>query len=304
MSETIQVNSISQIHKALGLEDPKHPLVSVIQAEDMKNGVDMKEARLVINLCQITLKQGQCGTIRYGRNSYDYQNGTLVFIAPGQVIEFQRDPDEEYDTHKGWTLAFHPDLIRKSDLAESIRDYSFFSYDANEALHVSDEERTTIEELLDKIVKEYSQNLDKHSQKLIISNIQLLLDYCVRFYDRQFFTRTNLNSDVVSKFERLIHHYYDNHEIEVSGIPTVHYCAEKLNLSANYLSDLLRKETGKSAQEHIHLFIVDKAKTSLLNSSNSISEIGYSLGFEYPQHFSKLFKLKTGVSPSEYRALN
>jgi AraC-like DNA-binding protein len=174
----------------------------------------------------------------------------------------------------------------------------------NEALHLSEGELKTIEQLLDKIVQEYSQNLDKHSQNLIISNIELLLDYCTRFYDRQFYTRTNLNTDIVSKFERLLKAYYQTKMVDEAGIPNVQYMARELNFSSNYLSDLLKKETGKTAQEHIHLFVIEKAKNILLNSGNSISEIGYSLGFEYPQHFSKMFKLKTGMSPSEYRNLN
>ena len=196
------------------------------------------------------------------------------------------------------------DLIRKSNLAEKISQYSFFNYDSNEALHLSDKERKTIEELLEKIVTEYSQNLDRHSQHLIVANIELLLDYCLRFYDRQFYTRTNINNDVVSKFERTLKEYYQTGKADKLGVPNVHYCANELNLSSNYLSDLLKKETGKTTQEHIHLHIIEKAKNILLNSNHSISEVGYTLGFEYPQHFSSLFKSKTGFSPRAYRNLN
>jgi AraC-like DNA-binding protein len=210
----------------------------------------------------------------------------------------------ETNNDKGWTLAFHPDLISKSKLSDKMDGYSFFYYDVNEALHLSNEELNTIECLLDKIVKEYSQNLDKHSQNLIISNIELLLDYCMRFYDRQFYTRTNLNTDIVSKFERLLKVYYRSDKVQNLGIPTVHFLAKEMSLSSNYLSDLLKKETGKTAQEHIHLFVIEKAKNILLNSNRSISEIGYSLGFEYPQHFSNLFKSKTGISPGKFRNLN
>ena len=195
-------------------------------------------------------------------------------------------------------------MIQKSDLGEKISRYSFFRYDVNEALHLSDEERKTIEELLEKIIKEYSQNLDRHSQHLIISNIELLLDYCLRFYDRQFYTRTNLNTDVVSKFERLLQNYYQTVIALELGIPNVNYCAKELNVSSNYLSDLLKKETGKTTLEHIHLYVIEKAKNNLLNSTNSISNIGYDLGFEYPQHFSNLFKAKTGYSPTDFRNLN
>ena len=194
MSDTIILNFISQIHQSLGLAKPKHPLVTVVEAEDIKTDAEFRDVRIIVNLYQIALKKGIKGTLKYGRNSYDYQEGTLIFTAPGQVLKYENDAEADSDTYDGWTLVFHPDLIRKSDLAEKIDGYTFFDYDAIEALHLSDEERTTIEELLDKIVKEYSQNLDKYSQHLIVSNIELLLDYCVRFYDRQFYTRTNLNT--------------------------------------------------------------------------------------------------------------
>ena len=180
--------------------------------------------------------------------------------------------------------------------------YTFFNYEVHEALHLSEEEIKTIEDLRDKIIAEYSPNLDRHSQNLIVTNIELFLDYCLRFYDRQFYTRTNLHSDVVSRFERSLKEYYAA-ENGFQGLPTVHDAAESLNLSANYLSDLLKKETGKTAQEHIHLYIIEKAKTQLLNSGESISQIAYSLGFDYPQHFSSLFKSKTGYSPRAYRSM-
>ena len=302
MPNTIIFNSISQVHQSLGLPKPKHPLVTLVRAEDIKNTSDFRGVTYIMNLYQIALKKGRYGTLRYGRSSYDYQEGTLIFTAPGQVLEYETN--DALDDYQGWTLGFHPDLIRKSDLGDKIDNYTFFDYASIEALHISDEELKTIEEILDKIVKEYSQNLDKHSQHLIISNIQLLLDYCLRFYDRQFYTRTNLHTDVVSKFERLLKSYYKTNKMHEIGVPTVNYCAGELNLSPNYLSDLLKKETSKTTQEHIHRFIIEKAKNRLLNSSNSVSEIAYSLGFEYPQHFSSLFKSKTGRSPREYRILN
>jgi len=305
MYNTFIINSISQAHQSLGLAKPKHPLVTVVYARDIKAVSDFQEVKVVNNLFQITLKSTKdCGRLLYGKNSYDYEEGTLVFTAPGQVTEYKGDFSIGNKDNKGWILAFHPDLIRKSGLADKINRYTFFNYDVNEALHLSDVERNTIEELLDKIIKEYSQNLDSHSQNLIISNIELLLDYCLRFYDRQFYTRTNLNSDIVSKFERLLKGYYQTEKVMDLGLPNVNYCAKKLNLSPNYLSDLLKKETGKTAQEHIHLYVVDKAKNILLNSSDSVSEIAYTLGFEYPQHFSNLFKSKTGLSPREYRNMN
>lgn len=304
MAEAYVINSISQAHQSVGLPPPKHPLVSLVKTVDYKPKIDFRGLKVINNLYQITLKQLGCGNLMYGKNSYDYEDGTLIFTSPGQVTIFQGEMPAENSSDKGWTLAFHPDLIRKSSLADKINQYSFFNYEVNEALHLSEEELKTIEELLDKIVKEYSQNLDKHSQNLIISNIELLLDYCTRFYDRQFFTRSNLNLDFVSKFESLLKRYYETEDIDEKGLPTVQYLAKQLNFSSNYLSDLLKKETGKTAQEHIHLFVIEKAKNKLLNSESSISEIGYSLGFDYPQHFSNLFKSKTGFSPSEYRNLN
>ena len=303
MSNPIVINSIAQAHQALGLPKPQHPLVTLVKTSDAQHGSVFQGSKFVINLYQIILKQIGCGSLQYGRNSYDYEEGTLVFTAPGQVIGF----DDEFEVGEelgGWTLAFHPDLIRKSDLGDKMTRYTFFDYDVNEALHLSEEERKTIEDLIEKIIKEYSQNLDRHSQHLIISNIQLLLDYCIRYYDRQFYTRANLNSDVVSKFERLLREYYQTEKVIELGIPSVSYCAGELHVSPNYLSDLLKKETGKTAQEHIHLYIIEQAKNSLLNSSHSISEIGFTLGFEYPQHFSNLFKSKTGFSPRKYRNMN
>lgn len=304
MPKEFVINTISQAHQAVGLPAPKHPLVSVVKTADYRPTVDFRGLKVINNLYQITLKQLGCGNLMYGKNSYDYEQGTLVFTSPGQVTVFEGEMPTDNETDMGWTLAFHPDLIRKSSLADKMRQYSFFNYEVNEALHLSEEELKTIEELLDKIVKEYSQNLDKHSQNLIVSNIELLLDYCTRFYDRQFYTRSNLNLDYVSKFEKLLNRYYETDEVNEKGLPNVQYLARELSFSSNYLSDLLKKETGKTAQEHIHLFVIEKAKNKLLNSKNSISEIGYSLGFEYPQHFSSLFKSKTGYSPSEYRNLN
>jgi AraC-like DNA-binding protein len=304
MSNTFIIDSISQAHQSLGLAKPKHPLVSVVYARDIKSISDFQNVKVVNNLYQITLKQAGCGTLLYGKNSYDYHQGTLVFTAPGQVTQFDGDMQSESENIEGWTLAFHPDLIRKSSLADKMSRYTFFSYDISEALHLSDDERNTVEDLLDKIIKEFSQNLDQHSQNLIISNIELFLDYCVRFYDRQFYTRTNLNSDLVSRFEKLLISYFQENKGNEIGLLSVNYCSDKLNLSSNYLSDMLKRETGKTAQEHIHLYIIEKAKNNLLNTSDSVSEIGYALGFEYPQHFSNLFKSKTGYSPREYRNLN
>lgn len=303
MSTTVTIDSISQVHEALGLAKPKHPLISVVHSEDIETMTTYTNVRIVNNLYQVAFKETFDGSLRYGRNSYDFQEGSLVCTAPGQVVQY--DGNEEVElTVEGWSLIFHPDLFRKSDLANKIDNYGFFDYASNEALHLSNDERVHLEALLDKIVSEYSQNLDRHSLHLINSTIEMLLDYCLRYYDRQFFTRTDLNKDVISKFERTLKAYYQTSKEHDLGVPTLPYCANELNLSPTYLSDLLKKETGKSAQEHIHLFIIDKAKTRLLNTGHTVSEIAYGLGFDYPQHFSTLFKSKTGISPSEFRNVN
>lgn len=277
MNDIYRLKTISQVCEFLNTEKPKHPLVTIIP-----HGVTMDDKfygkTIVADMYQVILKPDSDGSFAYGRNTYDFQEGTLVFMKPGQVFTM---PHWDKSTAKGgWMLIFHPDLIRKSELGKHIDDYSFFSYDSHEALHLSDEEKNEISLISEKIKKEYSHNIDKHSQKLIVSNIELMLDYCTRFYDRQFYTRTNLNVDVVSRFEQLLKDYYDLGKQLDSGLPTVSYCGAELNMSSNYLSDLLKKETGRNALEHIHFYVIDKAKTQLLNSSEPASQIGYGLGFE------------------------
>ncbi|MEM7087280.1 MAG: helix-turn-helix domain-containing protein [Bacteroidota bacterium] len=300
MKEIIKLDTIAEAHEFLGLGKPKHPLISVLRMRDLLQDFEVDNVRYSLGLYQISLKDNCPYTIvNYGRNSYDYQEGTMVFTAPNQILEFVKR--ETLDDDAGWSLAFHPDLIRKSQLGEKMDDFSFFSYATNEALHLSEEERKTVTEIVEKIENEYSANIDAHSQTLIISNIELLLNYCTRFYDRQFYTRTNLNQDFVSKFEQLLKNYYASNQQLESGIPTVQYCGEAMHMSPKYLSDLLRKETGQGTQDHIHRYIIEKAKNILLNSKESASEIAYALGFEYPQYFSRIFKKKTSMSPNEYR---
>lgn len=303
MSNIISIESVSQVHQSLGLPSPKHPLISVLKTDAIDDYSDFTNVRVVNNLYQIAFKEMMAGSLNYGRNSYDFQDGTLIFTAPNQVSEYTTRSGGDLNL-KGWSLVFHPDLIRRSDLAEKISGYGFFEYDSNEALHLSEVENNHIEQLRNKIEYEYSQKLDSHSLNLINANLELLLDYCLRYYDRQFLSRTVLNQDVISKFERTLKTYYRTYRETDLGLPSITYCADQLNLSPKYLSDLLKKETGKAAQEHIHLFIVERAKNILLNSSLSISQIAYSLGFDYPQHFSNLFKSKTGNSPTEFRNFN
>lgn len=297
---SIHIESIHETHQFLSLGKPKHPLISVFKFGKEQIQASNENFKYSLGLYQISIK-GNCPyTIsKYGRNSYDFQECSMIFTSPNQVLEFNKSYQTEDDDC--WTLVFHPDLIRKSELGKKIESYAFFSYASNEALHLSDEERNTITEITQKIVKEYSNNIDTHSQTLIISNLELLLNYCTRFYDRQFYTRTNLNKDVTSDFEQVLQNYYKTEKQLELGIPTVKFCANEMNMSPRYLSDLLRKETAKSTQEHIHNYIIEKAKNNLLNSKDSASEIAYKLGFEYPQYFSKMFKKSTSMSPIEYR---
>lgn len=301
MSGIMRVNTISEVHKAFDLPKPKHPLVSVFEHKDLPYKRELFDIPIAMDLYQVTFKMCLDGSFKYGRNTYDFQEGTMIFTRPGQVLSMDGTIEPQNIGVGGWTLLFHPDLIRKSELGKNIDRYGFFSYDVTEALHLSDDEKKTLLDITDKIIKEYSSNLDRHSQKLIVSNIELLLDYCIRFYDRQFYTRTNLNVDLVSRFERWISEYMGSESLKETGLPSVQTCGSHLNLSPNYLSDLLKKETGKTTQEHIHSYIIERAKTVLLNSQMTVSEIAYDLGFEYPQYFSKLFKSKTGMSPLVFR---
>ena len=303
MSKIFHVETITEAHYIFGITKPKHPLVSVIHHKQVQVRPEFHNVRCTLGMYYISCKSHVEGSLKYGRNSYDFQEGSMLFVKPEQVLTYDGH-DESTSPDNGWALLFHPDLIRKSELGKTIEDYSFFSYDVTEALHLSEEEKRSLNELIIKIEKEYNQNIDRHSQKLIISNIELLLDYCTRYYDRQFYTRTNLNKDVLTKFETLLKDYYSNDNQLSLGIPSVNYCGKELNISPKYLSDLLKKETGKNAKHHIDDFLINKAKNRLLSSTDSISQVAYDLGFEYHQHFSKLFKLKTGLSPSEYRNLN
>lgn len=302
MNEIIRIKSINEVHRIFELEKPRHPLVSVIQIDDRITNFDYGDPKYIFEFYQINLKQGFSGSMNYGRNSYDFDEGTLTFIKPNQTIQIENQ--DEIKGSSGWTLLFHPDLIRKSELGRTIEDYSFFNYDLNEALHLSENEKNSITELVLKIQEEYNQNIDKHSQELIIANIEMLLKYSKRFYDRQFFTRTNLNQDLLSEFNTVVRTYYNSENPIESGVLSVKECARQLNLSVNYLGDLIKSETGRSAKDQINDYVIEKAKNQLLGSKESISQIAYSLGFEYPQGFNKLFKAKVGISPSAYRNLN
>ena len=297
MDAILKLENISQYNSMRGIET-YHPLVSVI---DMSKATPTQSARLHFGFYCVFLKEINCGELKYGCNYYDYQEGTLVFVAPGQILGIN---SKELIQPKGWALLFHPDLIRGTSLGHNIKDYTFFSYEVNEALHLSEKEKQIVIDCLNKIEYEIQQSIDKHSKKLISNNIELLLNYCMRFYDRQFITRSNVNRDILGKFEKLLDNYLQSEITQTIGLPTVKYCADQLHLSANYFGDLIKKETGKSAQEHIQLKLIDVAKELIFDTSKSVSEIAYELGFKYPQHFTRMFKNETGYTPNQFRLLN
>ncbi|RKE02152.1 helix-turn-helix domain-containing protein [Marinifilum flexuosum] len=302
MSDIINIKTITELHDIMGFEKPQHPLISIVdfsKVEPIHLGSNIK---IVSFLYSVMLKSANCGHVRYGRKTYDFQEGTLFCMAPNQVIT--TEGVDEPDEYSGWGLFFHPDLIRKSALSKKIQEFTFFTYEVDEALHLSDLEKKNLSELLGRIKDEYCANLDNFSNDVILSSLELFLNYCNRYYGRQFITRSSYNKDILSQLESLLKDYFNTDKAEQFGIPTVKYCAEQLNFSPNYLSDLIKKESGKSVQEHIHYRLIEKAKTKLLSTTNSISEIANELGFEYPQYFSKIFKSKTGLSPVEYRNLN
>jgi AraC-like DNA-binding protein len=298
MDEIMKLENISQYNSLRGVKT-LHPLVSVYELSKMKL---IPETRVHFGFYCVFLKEVKCGDMKYGCNYYDYQEGTLVFIAPGQVAGIGNAPGSPHP--KGWALLFHPDLIRGTSIGHNIKEYTFFSYEANEALHLSEKERQIIIDCLNKIDHELHQSIDKHSKTLIANNIELLLNYCMRFYDRQFITRSHVNKDILVKFERLLDDYFKSEMPQTIGLPTVKYCAENIHLSANYLGDLIKKETGKSPQEHIQLKLMEIAKERIFDTSKTVSEIAYELGFKHPQHFSRMFKNETGYSPNEYRLIN
>lgn len=297
MRDIYRIEKVDDYNKLNGVET-LHPLVSIIDFSKTDSSYS-NHTHFYYGVYAVFLKEYDCGELRYGRNKYDYQEGSLVFVSPGQVLELIKNPNST--KRKGWALLFHPDLIHGTNLGKQMGDYTFFSYEINEALHISERERKMVMEWFEKISFETSQPIDKHSKKIIVNNIQLFLDYCIRFYDRQFITRSIDNKDILTRFESLLNKYFQS-ELPVStGFPTVKYCADQLHLSPNYFGDLIKKETGKSAQEHIQLKILDLAKERIFDSRKSIGEIAYELGFKYPQHFSRLFKTETGLTPNEYR---
>jgi AraC-like DNA-binding protein len=298
MEKILRIDTVSK-HDKFYHQENLHPLVSVIDFEGTTP--EVYASKMTFAFYAVYLKDVHCGDIKYGRHTYDYQDRTLVFVAPGQVINVSIDQDYK---PQGFALLFHPDLIHGTPLGKHIDNYTFFSYESREALHLSQKERKIIIDCFEKIKYELEQRMDNHSKTLIAANIELFLNYCVRFYERQFITRSDVNRNNIERFENLLKDYFHSDRPQTIGLPSVAYCAEQLHLSPNYFGDMVKKETGKTALEYIHLKIMDIAKEKILDTSRSISEIAYDLGFKYPHHFTRAFKKNTGYTPNEYRSLN
>jgi AraC family transcriptional activator of pobA len=294
-----RLESVTQFNSERG-QQTLHPLITVL---DQSKSQPIRVTKFISELYVIFLKNEKCADLRYGRSHYDYQEDSLIFLSPGQVAGF----DEENGTTiqpNGWALAFHPDMIRGTALGTMIKDYHYFSYDVKESLHVSAREKELLLECFGKIAYELQHPIDKHSRKLIVSTIELFLNYCERFYDRQFITREHINKDILTRFEELLDNYFKSDKPGQIGLPSVAYCANELHLSAKYFGDLIKKETGQSAQDYLQGKVIDVAKERMFDHKKTISEIAYDMGFRYPQHFSRLFKQRVGQSPHDFRIMN
>lgn len=298
-NKIIKIDSVSELHKLMGLSKPKHPLVSLVNYNDIQYAAIENSVKAILNFYTVSIKHNADCKFNYGQNYYDFDEGVLAFMEPGQIASGTQNGNLRAD---GWLLVFHPDLIRNYPIGKNIKNYGFFSYAVNEALHLSESEEAMLGEIFRNIEKEYNHSIDQFSQDVMVSQIELLLNYSNRFYNRQFITRKTASSDLLTKMEILLDEYFGNDKTLESGLPTVHFFAEKLNLSPNYLSDMLRIATGQSTQQHIHNKLIEKAKEALTTTNLSVSEIAYGLGFEHPQSFNKLFKSKVNISPLEYRA--
>lgn len=301
MKDVIQLKSITDLNRVLQIET-RHPLVAVVDFTQVDDYVE-HGTRLSADFYSVMFKNYCVNEIRYGRQAMDFQEGSLICVAPRQVLTMDKEVEERSD-RMGWGLFFHPELLRGTALSGKMADYSFFHYDTKEALNLSDKEKQTLYDCVQKIEHELQENIDRHSQTLMVSGIELLLNYCSRYYERQFITRKGSHSDVLSQVEAMLRTYFRSELVHELGLPTVRYLAGQVHLSPSYLSDLLKRETGMNAQDHIHAQLIEEAKLVLLNSDRTVSEIAYSLGFQYPQYFSRLFKQKTGSSPAAFRNMN
>lgn len=298
-NKPIIFETISQLHKAMGQAKPMHPLISILNYGEAVFDPKEFENGLILNYYKISFKTQFTGKIKYGHGYYDFEEGGMSFVAPGQILKMQ---DEEAD-YSGMSLHIHPDFIRPYSLNTNIKKYGFFSYSAAEALYLSEKEKETILGVFKNISDELNERIDSFSQDVIISQIEVLLNYSNRFYNRQFITRKVTNHDVLSKLELLLEDYFEDEKIIENGVPTVQLLADALQLSPRYLSDLLRNVSGQNTQQFIHDKLIEKAKEYIANGNFSVSEIAYKLGFEHPQSFSKLFKKKTSITPLAFKEL-
>lgn len=290
-------NSISELHRALGLPKPLHPLVSLVDYANIKSDTDEISKGMILNFYKVSYKRNFHGKIKYGQHYYDFDEGGLSFVSPNQIISANANEAD----YGGFTLLFHPDFLRNYPLGKNIRNYGFFSYAAYEALYLSEKEKEIIIGIFKNIEHELSLSIDNFSQDIILSQIEQLLNYSNRFYNRQFITRKAAHSDLLTELEKILDDHFNTNEGLVKGLPSVQEISEKLNVSQRYLSDMLRQLTGQNTQQHIHNRLIDKAKEILSTTELSVGEIAYQLGFEHPQSFNKLFKNKTNVSPVEFR---
>ncbi|HEY2580461.1 MAG TPA: helix-turn-helix transcriptional regulator [Mucilaginibacter sp.] len=298
--QPLRIKTISEYHRVMGLPKPEHPLISVVDLADTKHVTGEEPTSMVFDFYSISLKRNFNAKIKYGQQQYDFDEGTMFFISPGQVfgIEMQKGT---ILYRSGWILLIHPDFIWNTSLAKTIKQYEFFDYSVHEALFLSEKEETIITGMMKSIQQEYHTNIDKFTQDVLIAHIELLLKYAKRFYERQFITRKISNHQILGRLEDILNTYFNSDEILKNGLPTVTHVAEALNVSPGYLSGLLKVLTGLNTQQHIHQKLIEKAKEKLSTTDLSVSEIAYELGFEHPQSFSKLFKTKTNFSPLEFR---
>lgn len=293
-----RIKSITDGHRIAGLEKPRHPLISIVDVSQFKNNSDVNA--VVFDFYVVSLKTG-CNNLLYGQQKYDFDEGLMAFMSPGQVLRGEEEgmpPDLN-----GWMLFIHPDFLWNTPLAKKIKQYDYFDYATNEALFLSDKEEMLIHTIIENIRNEYNNNIDKFSQDVIIAQLELLFTYAQRFYERQFITRKITNHKILDRLEDVLADYFNNEELLSKGLPSVQFVAEALNISSKYLGSLLKQLTGLTTQQHIHERLIEKAKEKLSTTALSVSEIAYELGFEHSQSFSKLFKTKTNLSPLEFRAL-
>lgn len=298
--QTIRIKTINEYHKLRGLPPPEHPLISVIDYSKMKRPSDIGEVNWVLDFHHISIKRGMNGKLKYGQQQCDFDEGIMFFISSNQVFRIEADANSE-SKQSGWMLLIHPDFLWGSPLAKKIKQYDFFDYSVKEALFLSNKEEATLNQIIENIKQESHSNLDKFSQNIIVSQVETLLNYSERFYQRQFITRKTINHKILDRLEVLLSDYFNDNDLASKGLPTVQFVSDQLNVSYNYLSSLLKTLTGQTTQQHIHEKLIEKAKEKLSTTDLTVGEIAYELGFEHSQSFSKLFKSKTNVSPLTFR---